>query len=123
MDKLILLHSCHSNTSNWQKIQIWFENNVKTEKANEDSETRRRVKSYFKEYTLRDALNHVYKDRIRVIIQTKPDAAPGSPNWMKEFSKAQSTLLNELDDDELEECHQLVAKWNNTSPDPEKQQQ
>ena len=96
---------------------------MKTEKADEDPETQRGVKSYFKEYTLRDALNHVYKDRIRAIIQTKIDAAPGSPNWIKEYSKAQSTLLNELDDDELEECHQLVAKWNNTSPDLEKQQQ
>jgi len=60
---------------------------VKTEKANEDPETRRGVKSYFKEYTLRDALNHVYKDRI-TIIQTKTDTAPGSPDWIKEFSKA-----------------------------------
>ena len=96
---------------------------MKTEKADEDPETQRGVKSYFKEYTLRDALNHVYKDRIRAIIQTKTDTAPGSPDWIKEYSKARSTLLNELDDNELEECRQLVAKWNNTSPDPEKRQQ
>lgn len=74
-------------------------------------------------YTTKQACTELFKARIHDAIKEKTDEPVGGKDWLQYHPAALSSVFNALDDDELEECHELADKWNTEGLSLEKKQQ
>jgi hypothetical protein len=66
-----------------------------------------------KSYTTRDAVLHLYKDRIDAQATKKANGAKkGSPEWLGKFPGAVSYVTQKLLKEEIKELEDLVNHWN-----------
>jgi hypothetical protein len=103
-------------------VTIWFQNNVRDNKAGPDADTRKGTTSYIRTYTTRDACKSLFKDKIHDLVVKKTDDKPGGKGWLQFYATALGTVFNNLDDDELHECTKLAEKWNTEGLSSKEQQ-
>ena len=119
---------------NSQKIAYWFCNFAKAQKQasqppdatkDEGSESENAgppgKNRYCKTYKPQDAVNVLYHDHVKAILEASSTGKTGSRQYMGLYPAALSEVLKTLTADELKAAEELAHKWNSDSMPPEQQ--
>lgn len=93
-----------------QSIANWFGNN--TPKKDDSSEVAPKAK-HTRDFTIRDIVKTLHKDKIHGLIAKETQASVGHKDWLRHYPSAVNKVIEGLTEAEMEDAEKAVLDWNN----------
>jgi hypothetical protein len=112
----VLFFGCHFHIYLWMRLQA-IRRYLKTSMAKDlegevvaepETKVRRKPKKVKSIYTIRDVIKYHYRD----LIDGKIPYQPGEPEYLAKFQATATSVLKNLNEEDLEEAENILDKWN-----------